>query len=583
MTASPAEPSRWRTYGQLPFFRLVQLFVDRIFHGNGDLGSEELDLGLGSALALLALPGGFISLLLFDKYSSLLRLMRGEVNFDVYGAAVPDEYFFIVLSMVVTGAVVTWRWDCIFPDRRDYANLVPLPLSLRQIFFANLVALLFLTLVFAVDINAGSAILFPIVVSASQETFLYFGQFALVHALTIVAASMFSCFAVFATVGVLLSVLPYKAFRRISLYVRWLILTALLALLSTSFAVPSALRGPPENADMIRWLPSVWFLGLFQWLRGRASLAEAHSAKMALFAIVAAPALALIGYAVGYRRSFVRIPETLDVTTGTPPRMPRFVSFLDRILLRSGPQRACYHFVLKTLFRSERHSIALAGFIGLGVVVASLVMFAAFAHAGLSNAGAPSAEVLSVPLILSYCLLVGLRFVFQMPTELRANWIFRLLLDAGKPAGRTVARKVMLSFVLPWVIVIGLPLYTHYWGWTAGLLHTTTVVVWSCLLVEVLLLHFRKIPFTCSYPPFEHHAIVFVLIHLLGFYAFAVLTARVESETLLFPVVGVLLLPPPLLTWWAISGLRRNTPEIDQQLIFEENSTTGFELLSLNE
>lgn len=176
-------------YRDLPFLRLVRLFLSRIFYGGGDTGAEELGLGMGAALALLALPGGFISLLLLDKYGSLLRVMRGQTDFDVYAAAVPDEYFFIVLSMVVTGALVTWRWDSIFPDRRDYANLVALPLSMRAIFFANLVAILLLTALFAVDINAGSAVLFPIVVSASQETFLYFGRFALVHAFTVVLAS----------------------------------------------------------------------------------------------------------------------------------------------------------------------------------------------------------------------------------------------------------------------------------------------------------------------------------------------------------------------------------------------------------
>ena len=46
--------------------------------------------------------------------------------------------------MTVTGAVAVWRWDAIFPDRRDFMNLVPLPISTRTIFFANLVAVLFL-------------------------------------------------------------------------------------------------------------------------------------------------------------------------------------------------------------------------------------------------------------------------------------------------------------------------------------------------------------------------------------------------------------------------------------------------------
>ena len=570
-------------YADLPFFRLVKLFLSRICYGGGETGAEELGFGMGAALALLALPGGFISLLLFDKYGSLLRVMRGQTDFDVYAAAVPDEYFFIVLSMVVTGALVTWQWDSIFPDRRDYTNLVHLPLSMRDIFFANLVAILFLTAAFAVDINAGSAILFPIVVSASQETFLYFGRFALVHALTVILASAFSCVAVFGTVGALLSFLPYRAFQRISMYVRWLILTSLLALLSTSFAVPSMLRHPERNPALIQWLPSVWFLGLFQWLRGRANFSELHAAKMSLYALGAALTLMLIGYATSYRRCFMQIPETLDVTAENVPRMPWMSMILDRLFLRDGPERACYHFVCKTLYRSERHCVALAAFIGLGVVIASQVLFTSFRSGGLGHDGAPAAEVLAVPLTLSYCVLAGLQFVFQMPTELRANWTFRLLLDGSQPLGQVVARKVMLSFVLPGVLAVGLPVYVHYWGWTTGLSHIAIVIVWSWLLTEILLLRFRKIPFTCSYPAFESNAIVIVLIYLIGFYGFAVLTPKIEATALLFPPIWALLLPVPPATLWIVNRIRRDRPEIDQQLIFEETPTSGFELLSLSE
>ena len=88
-----------------PFVRLVRLFLDRTFHGGDESGAAEVDLSLGLVLSLLALPGALYSALLFEKYSTLLLWMRGQRNFDPVAATVPDEYFFIVLSMVVTGAV----------------------------------------------------------------------------------------------------------------------------------------------------------------------------------------------------------------------------------------------------------------------------------------------------------------------------------------------------------------------------------------------------------------------------------------------------------------------------------------------
>ena len=153
---------------------MVRLFVARIFRGGGDSDAEGIDLGVGLVLTLLALPGGFVSIMLLNKYGTFLQWLRGTTNVDPLLVALPDEYFFIVLSMTVTGAAAVWRWDAIFPDRRDYMNLAPLPISTWTIFLANLVAVLFLAGLVAVDVNGASCILFPTVVGATQRTFLFF-------------------------------------------------------------------------------------------------------------------------------------------------------------------------------------------------------------------------------------------------------------------------------------------------------------------------------------------------------------------------------------------------------------------------
>src|SRR5579864_8008567 len=172
---------RWEEHSQRPFGRMVGLFVARVFRGGGDADAEGLDLGIGLVLTLLALPGGFVSILLFEKYGTLLQWMRGATNIDPFASAIPDEYFFITLSMAVTGAVAVWRWDAILPDRRDYMNLVPLPISTRTIFFANLVAVLVLVGLIAIDVNVASSLLFPLVVGATQNAFFFFLRFAAVH------------------------------------------------------------------------------------------------------------------------------------------------------------------------------------------------------------------------------------------------------------------------------------------------------------------------------------------------------------------------------------------------------------------
>jgi len=585
MTFPPVHSLRqsWQARAERPFFRLVRLFVDRIFHGGGESEEEDLDFSMGLILSLLALPGAFYSIFLFDKYGSLLQWLRGQHALDPLAAALPDEYFFIVLSMVVTGTVAVWRWDSIFPDRRDYANLVPLPISTRLIFLANLAAIVFLTLVLAFDVNAASAVLFPAVVSGSQVSFVYIAQFALIHLLVVILASIFSFFAIFAITGVLMSALPYSVFRRISLYVRGLIIVCLLTLLSTSFAVPSLVdRLPQTPHSTIRLLPSVWFLGLCQLLRGKADPELARMGWMSMLGSLCVAVIAIASYALSYRRCFIRIPESLDVASETSSGLTSWLfSILDRAVLRTPFQRAGYRFVIRTLARSERHALVLAGFIALGFVIASQVLFATFSGKAIDAGSLSSAAFLSLPFILVYCILVGLRFVFNIPTELRANWVFRLSLDKTAHECIPLVRRVMLTFIFPWVFAAVFPLSLYLWGWTAALLHTALITIWSVILAEILLVGFRKVPFTCSYPPFRHSAIVVMLLYIFGFSAFVGLTSSLEHWVLLNPALMLLFIPIIFGTRYARSRFEQDTIDIDKELIFEEKQPTDFEVLDL--
>ena len=339
-----------------PFWRMVQLFVARIFRGGGDPDADGLDLGVGLVLTLLAMPGGFVSLFLLNKYGTLLQWLRGIPNVDPLLITLPDEYFFIVLSMTVTGAVAVWRWDAIFPDRRDYMNLVPLPISTRTIFLANLVAVVFLVGLIAVDVNAASCILFPAVVEATQRSLLFFVKFALVHTLVVMLASVFAFFAIFALLGLLMAVLPNRAFRRVSTYVRGIVVVYLVAMLCTSFAVPDLLRRLqfPAPAWTIL-MPSCWFLGLCQSLNGRAGPALIQLSRLAFPGIALVAAVALCAYAVSYQRYFVRLAETTEITDAAhASRISLWGVLLDRLSLRTQFQRGCFRFVCKTWFGVKR-------------------------------------------------------------------------------------------------------------------------------------------------------------------------------------------------------------------------------------
>jgi hypothetical protein len=575
----------WEDYRQRPFLRLVELFVARVFRGGGDSDTEGFDLGIGLVLTLLAMPGGFVSLLLLDKYGTFLQWLRGATNVDPLLIAFPDEYFFIVLSMTVTGAVAVWRWDAIFPDRRDYMNLVPLPISTRTIFLANLVAVLFLAVLIAVDVNAVSCILFPAVVGATQTKFIFFAQFAAVHALGVLLASVFAFLAVFSVLGLMMAVLPPRAFRRASAYIRGLLVVYLVALLCTSSVVPRSLRRMPGFAHS--WgqlLPSCWFLGLCQSLRGRADPALSALGKLAIPSVAVIVVLAFCVYAASYQRHFVRIAEIPDTTSSARALGTSWLgSSLDRVLLRTPFQMGGFRFVWKTLFRSEAHRLMITAVGGLALVLASQALMSAVEAANSLREAALSPDALSIPFILSFLIIVGLRVVFEIPVELRSNWIFRLLLDTERQECERLARKVILIFVLPWVFGIVFPLYLYFEGWLAACLHTLLITIWSVLLTNIVLIRFRKLPFTCSLPLFKQHSIVTLLSVCFGFLCYAVSTPEFESWAIPEPRRMISVVPVVAVAWFIPHHLGKTTTNIEREMIFEEAPTRTIEALQLGD
>jgi hypothetical protein len=565
-----------------PFWRLVAHFVARVFeNGSDDSGEDELDLGVGALLALLAVPGLFITILLLDKYSSLLRMMRGGPAFNPYTAALPDQYFYLAFSMAITGLVAVIKWQSIFPDRRDYMNLAPLPLPARNIFMANLIAVLAIAVLFAVDINLASSLLFPFFVHLELPVWNLFIRFAGVHALSVMLASLFASFGLFALTGLLMTVLPRGVFRAVSLYVRVAVIVCLIGLLATASAVPHLLTAATPPPLWVRLLPPVWFLGLARSLIGRSDGIFVPYAWIAVRAFGVVCLASLVFYALSYRRHFALIPEAVE--KGSKEGLLRRwlpVRRLQAWFLRTPFQKAFYPFILTTLFRSDKHSLFFGAFFGLGVVLTSQRIASGMNHQH-AGALALNGDLLSAPLLLIYCMILGLRFAFEVPADLRANWIHRMLVDSGKHETAVVSRKVMLSVVLPVILLAVLPVYVWAWGWAVGLTQALVMALASAFLIEFLLVKFRKIPFACSYPHWSEHTIFSVLFCVLGMLVFSSVPAAMGQWMLESPLRFLFL---PLIVYAAHKWLahRRDENEYASGLIFEDQPKPELELLNLS-
>ena len=571
--------ARWLIFSQRPSVLLLRLFAGRMFKGGGELGADELDLGVAVVLIFLAMPGVFVSLLMFEKFGSLIRFLRGDGTFDPFIATIPDEYFLIVLSMSVSCAVALWRWNSIFLDRRDYANLVPLPIPLTKIFFANLFAIFSLTALLTLVVNAASFVLFPAAVMGSEVSFSKLFRFAFGHAVSVSLSSVFSFLAIFALSGTLMASLPYRIFRKVSVCLRFAVGFCVLAVLATSFTITAVLSGGSRLLyERLGRLPPAWFLGLTEtfWGNGNDTF-FASLTRRALVSLTLALLISIIAYAIGFRRCFVRIPESADV--GPLPRGRRLrlpAMLLDATILRSAKLRACYHFVSRTLLRSDAHLQIVLAFAALGLVVAAETVNAAFHPGFLFSAQPPSVALLSIPYILSYCLLLGIRLAFEVPLDLSANWIFKLWIEPDSEQPRQVARRVLLTFSLGWIAPLCFLYSAILWDWLTALLQTAILIACSAVFVEVLLVKFRKIPFTCTYAAFQSNSPLYLVAYLGGFVLFAVYTPQIVQWSVVTRWGATIFIPLVVLSLIGLRQFRKQMLDMDKQLIFEEESPSAF-------
>ncbi len=564
-----------------PFARLVRHSVERMFAGSETADSGELDLGIGTILAVLAAPGAFVSMALSERYGSLLRFIRGQqIAFNPYTASISDEYFFIVLAMAVAAAVAVWKWDRLLPDRRDFVNLAHLPISYRTILAANLFAILSLSALLALDVNGVSAVLFPVFVTF-QFAFSVFLKFFVTHLIAVFLAGAFGFLSVLAILGTTMSLAPFRVFRKLSFYVRCALLFYLASLLTTAFTLPKTFAG--LDGKLAHWTsmpPPAWFLGLCESMREGGDPAFASLGSAAVWAFLLAISLAVLSFVFSYRRAYSRSAEAAGARLSRAASSSVAFRCLDRIWLRNAFERGCYRFVLRAMFRGQEQAFVLGTFVTLGIVLSSKALLRAMA-AGAPGVGTiPSPAFLSVPFIFGFFLVIGLYAAFSIPASLRSNWVFQFN-TAKKQHSTPLARKVVFTFLVPLLLAPCVVLYSYFWGWRIGVPHTLLVAVWCTLLPEGLLVRFRKIPFTCSVPAFQDHALVTALLFLLGYFAFTSMTATLENWAFAEPFWFIAFLPITGGSLFLFHEQRRGLIDADRQLIFEEKAAPVVETLNL--
>ena len=552
------------------FRELARHFFSRFF--DNDLvaaTSEDADMRatVVNVLAMLAAPGMLLPFLFMSKYAN----MRNAPMYVRDLASLGEKEFFICFSMTVMGLVTVIEWEMLFPDRRDYANLTPLPIRLRTMFGAKIAALLAFLTIFSVVINAFSPVMFPAVVLQKGSVFDVI-PFARCHIVSILAANTFVFFFCVAVQGILMNVLGYRMFRRVSPYVQFGLVALLLLMFLLSARIVSELQpGVARNPAAVYAFPPLWLLGLYQTQLGWTNPVFRELSVSARLAAGWTTVIALATYVLSYKRHVTRSLESADEFSTTPSATERLVSrVLDRFVVRDGLQQAAFYFIWKTLTRSRRHKLLFAAYVAVGCAVIFEGLAVLVARGGNSWLYHPVPELLPAPLILAFFILCGMRHVFAVPAELRANWVFQVS-DRGE-ARRCLAgvKKAMIVLGVVPLFALLLPLHVLFWGWRTALLHILFGVVVSWLLAEVLLVSFEKFPFTCSYLPGKANLKVSWPLYLFGFTTYVSVFLSLEYWMLQRPIRFVWLAALIALVQAALFIYRWRVVGRDVSLVFDE-------------
>lgn len=143
-------------------------------------------------------------------------------------------------------------------------------------------------------------------------------------------------------------------------------------------------------------------------------------------------------------------------------------------------------------------------------------------------------------------------------------------------------RKSMFALVIVPLFAALLPFYIVMWDLERALLQTVFGVTMSWILVEVLLLNFRKIPFTCTFLPGKANITMFGVLYFLAFTTYAYTMAAVESFLLVSPfrmAIFVALAAPVL---WRLIAFRNQLLGESTGFVFEDKREPAVQTLDLS-
>jgi len=565
LTKSP----RWISATHNGFFELLRHFFSRQLIDE-ILSSDQVRLMTITALGIVAGIGPLIVYLYMPKYYSLLNLQSPHL----YLAAVhADRLFFISLSMIAAGLMTSLLWQSLFPTRHDYLILRPLPLRLSHVFAARFITSFAIVCFVIADLNSFTSLLFPLLTSGRWQSPPFGIHYVLAHAVATFAAGTFIFFAMVAVEGACLSLLPSRRFDHFSVIFQALSFTAFAAAVPYVFDMPKWYKLLDAKPHWLLFFPPAWFWGLYERLLGTQDPYLLQLAHRSILGLEVTLILSLATYLVTYRRhTGGALEQSSKATRDGMPQILRTGSRLLVGLVKTSHERAVLAFAIQTLSRSRRHRLIIGVCAGISLVLAlHSAAPIVISHFRLSESWSlwQRESILALPLITGTLAVSALCYVFQIPAELRANWVFRMAEGLAGSEMLESVEHLLLLFGLAPALLLALPFEAFALGWAVAFAHCAFSAALILLFIEFQLQEWRKIPFTCSYVPGRRNLWHSVWSYLFLFGGLIPAITYIESSllnaALLWAITVVL-----ILVWLVFRSIRRRQLK-ETCLLFDES------------
>jgi hypothetical protein len=522
---------RWLDETHGVAFELLRHFLLRFFDSDRITAPDQVRTALIGAFSVVVSWFLLFGEALAHKYGHFAGLpTAGPFRQMVRG----DELWLLTLMMGATGLLTAVKWQALFPSLRDYRALGGLPLRPRQIFGAKLAALLIVTSAAVATINALPSLFYPAISGGRWAWMHSTAGRMLVYAVSSCAGCYFCFFALMALEGILLNVLRPRTFARIAGSMQGLLVAVMLVAIVMSFSIDQRTPDVLLRAGAGAWLPTLWFLGLCQTLMGDGDAVMRALAGCAVWGLAVATSVALVSYLVCYGRYRTLLAEG----AGGRARDRKWPSAVLDFLVPDARQQAVIAFIGKTLARSSHHRMILMGYFGFAAAVVLTAILGIREWTDRSRTFA-TAFVYGHVILLAF-LLIGVRHLFSIPAELKANWMFQLTEGEGRAAWLRAVDRFVLASGAAAMLVLPFPLAARLIGWRS-LEEALLFVGLALVCYDWMFAEWDKLPFTCSHLPGKTPMWILAL-YLLGLFTAIPIVSELMVAALYKPVAFLVVL-----------------------------------------